>query len=47
MSNKTNTYAHENQIERRALQRSIRKMTETASLKQLRIVHGFMLGVIR
>lgn len=47
MKTKMNTYNYENQIERRALQRSIRKMSETASLKELRIIQGFMLGVLR
>lgn len=45
MKTKTTTYRDENQIERRALQRSIRKMSETASLKELRMVHGFFMGI--
>ena len=47
MKNKTPTFRDENEFERRALQRSINKMTKTASLKELRMVHGFFMGIRR
>lgn len=47
MKNKNTTFRDENEFERRALQRSINKMTKTASLKELRMTHGFLLGIRR
>lgn len=47
MKNKTPTFRDENEFERRSLQRSINRMTKAASLKELRMTYGFMLGIRR
>ncbi|MBR4972653.1 MAG: hypothetical protein IKY59_06760 [Oscillospiraceae bacterium] len=46
MKKELGTYALINE-EKKALQRSIRRMTQNANVKELRIIHNFMQGILR